>query len=215
MLQRLRKRSWDKWIGGILLTGWGVFLIVAWQEWLHAPPVEPAQLPLAGSSQTEQKTPPNNDQHQIKAVVYVLGAVKQPGLYHVALDARVVDVLRTAGGATAKADLQAVNLAAIVEDGTEIVIPELATTPVTLSSVNRPTTTSSIRNKLQPGERIPINQADLATLEKLPGVGVARAQAILAFRNEHGKLTSFNQLSKIKGLGPALLTRIEPYVSLR
>ena len=115
--------------------------------------------------------------------------------------------IRAAGGATINADIQAINLAAIAQDGTEIVVPAKGVTPGVV-----PATTS---HKVVPtGVRIPINQASVTTLESLPGIGIKKAQAIFDYRHVHGLFTSINQLSQVKGIGPKLLEKILPYLSL-
>ena len=167
--------------------------------------------------------------------VYITGAVKRPGLYRLPLDARVETAIQAAGGATLGADLAAINLAAVLEDGTQVVVPEsvevTAASPIngtasqTVGAAEPSTGTIPVQiparhrhgrknNKLQPGERININQSDLAMLEELPGIGTKKAQAILSYRTAHGLFASLAQLRFVHGIGPKLLEKIRAYVTL-
>ncbi len=196
---RYHRFEWGIWI--LLAVAWVAFLLFAWKLWFAAPKKVVA-------SPVEQKTITSLSSNKI--TVYVIGAVKHPGLYRLPLDARINSAIRIAGGATATADLLAVNLAAVAEDGTEIVVPEKSgesPTPVKISSG-----TSS--KGIPPGVRIPINKANVTTLDSLPGIGIKKAQAIVDYRRAHGLFTSVNQLSQVKGIGPRLLAKIIPYVSL-
>ena len=203
---RSRLHRFDRGIGVVLAIAWVAFLLVAWKYWFVAPkksdssPVVPQQATAASSPRP------------VNITVYVIGAVKHPGLYHLPLDSRLNRAIQAAGGATASADLLAVNLAAVAEDGTEIVVPDKngqsAQSPSTVA--NTQGTAKAVPN----GVRIPINQAGLATLETLPGIGVKKAQAIMDYRRAHGLFTSVNQLSEVKGIGPKLLAKILPQISL-
>jgi len=169
--------------------------------------------------------------------VYVVGAVHRPGLYKLALDARVAQAIQGAGGALADADLAAINLAAVVEDGMEVVVPALGQTQLAVATTGGDgasggalasgftfTNTSPSRqsargrhhhkHKLAPGERIDLNTANLEILEMLPGVGQKKAQAMIAYRQAHGLFTTLSDLRHVPGIGPKLLSRIESYLTL-
>lgn len=125
--------------------------------------------------------------------VHVLGAVARPGLYVLDVHARLVDALAAAGGTTDDADLAAVNLARVVEDGEQIVVPTLgaaATSP----------------GAAPPGDgRIDLNTADQAALETLPRIGPALAERIIAWREENGRFRSVDDLLAVPGIGEKLL----------
>ena len=197
---RPRGTRWDKWIGALIVMVWLVFFLLVWKSWLTTPAKSTA--PAAVVSTTSVTHVPF-----AKITVYVIGAVKKPGLYHLPLDSRLISAIRAAGGATINADIQAINLAAVAQDGTEIVVPakgeEFSTIPANTSHKTMPT-----------GVRIPINQASVTTLESLPGIGATKAQAIFDYRHVHGLFTSINQLSQVTGIGPKLLAKILPYLSL-
>ena len=201
MFKRPRPRGirWDKWIGALIIMAWVVFFLLVWRSWLTTPAKTTA--PATVSATRVIHVPP------AKITVYVIGAVKKPGLYHLPLDSRLISAIRAAGGATINADIQAINLAAVAEDGTEIVVPAKGATSSVVSA-------NTSHKTVPTGIRIPINQASVTTLESLPGIGVKKAQAIFDYRHVHGLFTSINQLSQVKGIGPKLLEKILPYLSL-
>jgi competence protein ComEA len=128
------------------------------------------------------------------AYVHVTGAVRHPGVYRLPGWARLDLAVRRAGGATRTADLQAVNLAAKVADGQQVVVPRQAIAaggggPPPASGVG---TTGPIS----------LNTATLDQLDELDGVGPATAQKILAWRTQHGGFRSVDDLKQISGIGP-------------
>jgi competence protein ComEA len=131
-------------------------------------------------------------------VVHVVGAVRRPGLYRLRDGARVADAVARAGGATRRADVSLVNLAAPVADGVQVVVPRRA--PVT------PAGTAG--SPAAPAGPLHLNTATLEQLDELPGVGPSTAQKILDFRQEHGAFTSIEELDAIPGIGPARLEQL-------
>lgn len=125
--------------------------------------------------------------------VHVLGSVARPGIYVLDLDARLVDALAAAGGATDDADLAAVNLARLLEDGEQIVVPAVG------AAAAAPGTGP-------PGDdRVDLNTADQAALETLPRIGPALAERIMAWRDENGRFGSVDDLLAVPGIGEKLL----------
>ena len=108
-----------------------------------------------------------------KIVVHVVGAVRRPGLYAVRDGARLADAVRRAGGTTRKADLEAINLAAPVEDGLQVVVPRRQ--PVGRLRTHRPRRSGR-------GRPVQLDTASLEQLDTLPGVGPVTAQKILDWR---------------------------------
>src|SRR5215204_1598875 len=131
-------------------------------------------------------------------VVHVVGAVRRPGLYRLPDGARVADAVVRAGGATRRADVSLVNLAAPVADGTQVVVPRRA--PATASG--------SVSPPAAPAGPLHLNTATLEQLDELPGVGPSTAQKILDFRQQHGAFTSIDELDAIPGIGPARLEQL-------
>ncbi len=141
---------------------------------------------------------------KVFAVVHVTGAVNLPGVYVLSDTARVTDAVDAAGGALPNADLQQLNLAALIVDGMQIRVPlegEIVTQPSTVSG----STTGPID----------LNRADATQLETLPGVGPATAAAIIAFRDEHGSFLTVDDLLDVPGIGPAKLAALADAVVVR
>lgn len=139
-----------------------------------------------------------------RLVVHVVGAVRRPGLYRLASRARIADALRRAGGATRRADLSLVNLAAPVSDGTQVVVPRRATAVATGGEGG---------SAVAPGGPVHLNTATIDQLDELPGVGPVTAQKIVDWREQHGAFSSVDDLDAIPGIGPARLEQLRELVA--
>jgi len=137
-----------------------------------------------------------------RLVVYVVGAVRHAGLVRLGEGARVADALDRAGGPTRRADLTAVNLAAPVADGQQIVVP----LRVTGAAAAAGAATGA-------PARVSLASATLAQLDELPGIGPVTAQKILDWRQEHGPLRSVDDLDAIPGIGPARVEQLRDLVT--
>ena len=137
------------------------------------------------------------------AVVDVTGAVRRPGVYTLSAGSRVQDAVRRAGGARHGADLAAINLAARVVDGQQIVVPRRGAAG---AAAVDPAAGSS------PSAPISLGSATLEQLETLDGVGPATAQKIVAYRTAHGGFRSVDDLTNVPGIGPKKLAAIKPHV---
>jgi competence protein ComEA len=140
-----------------------------------------------------------------RLVVHVVGAVRRPGLYRLADGARIADALRRAGGATRRADVSLVNLAAPVSDGTQIVVPRRAPVAAAATDAGDPATS--------PSGPIHLNTATIEQLDELPGVGPVTAQKIVEYREQHGAFSSVDDLDAIPGIGPARLEQLRELVA--
>jgi competence protein ComEA len=138
-------------------------------------------------------------------VVHVVGEVRRPGLYRLRDGARIADAVHRAGGALRDADLAAVNLAAPLVDGVQVVVP-----PRAAAGAAAPSTgvggTSAGGAAGQVGPLVSLSSATVEQLDALPGVGPITAQKIVDYRTEHGPLASVDDLDAVPGIGP---TRIE------
>ncbi len=137
-----------------------------------------------------------------QALVYVTGAVAREGLYPVAPNARAADAVTAAGGLASDADRARVNLAAFVSDGEHLHVPRLgeAVAPAAQTPAS---------------ERVNINTASAIELARLPGIGEARAAAIIAERQRTGGFRRVEDLLAIDGIGPATVERLRPLVVVR
>jgi competence protein ComEA len=134
--------------------------------------------------------------------VDVVGAVRRPGLYRVADGARVADALARAGGPSAKAQLELVNLAARVADGEQVVVPRRGAAVA-----------ASSEGGGAPSGPVHLNSATVEQLDELPGVGPVTAQKIVAYREAHGGFASVDELDAVSGIGPARLADLRELVA--
>jgi competence protein ComEA len=141
--------------------------------------------------------------------VDVSGAVLHPGVYSVSRNARVQDAINAAGGLSRNADAEKINLAAGLEDGQKIVVPEKISQPVNNNS-------SASGNSSQPvtGTLININTADLALLDTLPGIGPSTAQKIIDYRNQHGAFQTIEEIMNVPNIGPATFEKIKDLITV-
>lgn len=129
---------------------------------------------------------------ELTVVVHVVGAVQSPGVIELPQDSRIIDALAKAGGAREDAVLSGINLARVLFDGEQIVVPSGADEPA-LVSIDAP-----------PG-LVSLSRGTSAELETLPRVGPATAARIIAWREENGPFTSVDDVLAVSGIGPATL----------
>jgi len=136
-------------------------------------------------------------------VVDVAGAVQRPGVYRLPAGSRVEDAVKRAGGATAEAELEALNRAARLADGQQVVVPERGPGGVAVVGTG--------------GEEdgpISLGTATVEQLDTIDGIGPVTAEDIVDFRDLHGGLASVDQLDQVSGIGPAtmesLRARLQP-----
>jgi competence protein ComEA len=137
-----------------------------------------------------------------EVVVDVTGAVRRPGVYRMPVGSRVDDAVARAGGAAPRAELEAINLAAQLADGQQVVVPEAV-----------PGGGAASAGAAEDGP-ISLGTATAEELEEIEGIGPVTAGDIIAFRDEHGGLSSIDQLDQMPGIGPAtmesLRARLQP-----
>ncbi len=135
----------------------------------------------------------------VKLLVHVVGAVKDPGVYQVQSGARVMDAIFAAGGFLENADQASINLARPLNDGEQVIVFALG------QSENQ--TGSSKTALVNP------NNASVAELDSLPGIGPTLAARIIDYRNSNGGFNSISDLAKVAGIGPNLLAKIKSLVT--
>lgn len=134
--------------------------------------------------------------------VHVLGQVTAPGLYVLEPEARVVDALAAAGGTLDDADLQAVNLARVLSDGEQLIVPAIGAAPPEAADGTAPAGDGVID----------LNTADQTALETLPRIGPALAQRIIDWRETNGRFGSVDDLLAVPGIGEKLLAGLRDLV---
>jgi competence protein ComEA len=140
------------------------------------------------------------------ALVHVAGAVRSPGVYRLREGERIQDAVRRAGGPRTGADLNAINLAAKVADGQQVVVPRRGAAGAAAVGAAAP------GDAAQPP--VSLNTATAEQLDTLDGVGPATATKILEWRRQHGGFRSVDDLGEIPGIGPkrlaALRGKVQP-----
>ncbi len=148
-------------------------------------------------------------------MVHVDGAVIQPGVYALPRESRVQDAIHAAGGLNPKANRNVINLAAPLQDGDRLVVPEagtpMAAPPMELPGANR----SNNSFGSTAGSLVNINTATAEQLQTLPGIGVTRAQDIIDYRQEHGNFTSVEDLKNVKGIGDATFENLKMLITVK
>lgn len=175
----------------------GVLLVVV--AWRHASGSAPAPLrvaPIAPQARTGPAAAPR------PLVVDVVGAVRRPGLVHLARGARAADAIASAGGLTAHALRAGVNLAALVADGEQLVVPDRRSPGAAVAAGGGAAT----------GAPVSLSTATAEQLDALPGVGPVTAQKIVAYRAQHGPFSSVDGLDAIPGIGPARIADLQGLV---
>ena len=128
----------------------------------------------------------------LTVMVHVVGAVESPGVIELPENSRIVDALAKAGGAREDAVLSGINLARVLFDGEQIVVPALGDEPTEAPGE-------------APAGLVSLSRGTTAELETLPRVGPATAARIIAWREENGPFTSVDDVLAVSGIGPATL----------
>lgn len=184
-------------VGGVV-SAVGVAVVVYFAVRVEPPPVEDLiPMPTITSPAVES----------VVLKVHVGGEVLRPGVYSLPRGSRVVDAVSAAGGLTAKAHADGINLAAPLVDAVQVIVPRKGA-----AVVARPVTT--------PGAKVPatsglvnVNSATASELDELPGVGPTTAKAIVETRLSKGPFGSADDLLDVPGIGPAKLAQIRPLIT--
>lgn len=138
-----------------------------------------------------------------KVTIHVAGAVRRPGVYRLRVGARVTDAIDEAGGARPRADLGALNLAAKLEDGRQVLVPERTPrgTAATAGTGSSGSASTSGGAATPPAPPVNLNVAGLDELDQLDGVGPVTARKIIEYREAHGGFGSVEELGQVPGIG--------------
>lgn len=163
--------------------------------------------------------------------VYVTGEVKNPGVYKVSADSRIFQAVEKAGGFTAKADRNSINMAERLIDGLQIYISPKVTQQKQIQTQNQNNAikipgvqqnviktqpkAQTINNNNILGSKVDINNATAKELELIKGVGSVIAQRIIEYRETHGRFNSPDDLIHIKGIGSKKLEKMRPQILIR
>ena len=187
---------------------------------LTLPRAEPGSAPVDGTTVGPSGAVPGASSPSVASAppvtvtVHVAGQVASPGVYAIPAGGRVADAVVAAGGTSAEADLEQLNLAARVADGERILVPKKGEPPaaVVAGAPPAPGGAGAGAAKGTPAGLIDLNTATAEQLESLPGVGPATSKAILSYRAGHGRFRSVTELLEVPGIGPAKLEALRPMV---
>ena len=169
------------------------------------------ELSVSAESETEKEgAVPQEEQEPAETVyVYVCGAVNAPGVYELKKDARVFEAITLAGGMTAEAAPEAVSQARTVADGEQIYVPTVREVQMQGSGVE-----DIVTGNADVSGKININTAGKDELMTLTGIGEAKAQSILDYREEHGQFGSIEDLMLIEGIKEGVFNKIKEDITI-
>jgi competence protein ComEA len=153
--------------------------------------------------------------------VHVIGAVPRPGLYEFSEGARIQDAIDAAGGMLSTANMDAINLAALLTDGQQLNIPyksgsepaEDTSALVLPGATESEESNNSIVTESR-GDLININTASLEELDTLPGIGPTIAQRIIDYREQNGAFSTIEEIMDVSGIGPATFDNIKDLITV-
>lgn len=192
------KEKWESWslsakaavIGGILLILVGVGGLFSKKE------VSMEETEVVVTTMLAEKTEVSTTQETV-IFVDIKGEVRNPGVYQMKVGDRVKDALEAAGGLTAEADSQKVNLAKRLEDQMVIVVPKVGEEAEEIPA-------GETRNEATKEGKVNINTATVEELKTLKGVGEKKAEAIIEYRKKNGSFQTKEDLMKVRGIGKKL-----------
>ena len=223
LADRLRALRSDARVGAALLACVAIAAGVAWFRAGIAPsePVSSGGASGAVDTPVASTTTASVTTTTLSAeiVVDVVGAVRVPGVVTLPADARVVDAIEAAGGATAGADLVRLNLAAQLTDGARVAVPRLGEPPpavdpnAVIGGADPGPGTAGV-DGTDPAGPINVNTASAEELEELPGIGPTLAAAIVEDRERNGPFTSVDDLNRVPGIGEGRLAPLRDLVTV-
>ena len=192
----------------VCILGFGVY---SW--WSKTAPPQP-EVPSPGAEVAEASRKPRGE-----IVVYVSGLVEHPGVIKLPAGSRVLDAVNAAGGLLFGAEVSKLNLAQSLRDGMQIHVPG---TPAVKSDGLSPhyqvaagagKKSTDPSGSVAPSDKININTASAAELDKLPGVGPAMAKRIVEWRQANGPFQSGEDLKQVQGIGDAKYQKLKDRIS--
>lgn len=187
---------------------WGVAAVVAVLLGLRLLGQTPDPPPVRVSGSDAVSKASGEPPRSVGVYVHVAGAVRRPGLYRAAEGMRVAAALERAGGPLEDADLTAVNLAARVQDGQQIVVPEHGGAPAADAGLG-----GADAGGGSTGVPLSIGTATVEQLEQLDGIGPTLAARIVEHRQAKGGFSTLDQLAEVEGIGEQRLAALKQALS--
>jgi competence protein ComEA len=219
-----RAQAWIGWfgLGRLIASAVAVLIVCGGAYWLvrtPPPPIE-AALPRVEAAGSPVLTlpvpvvaaPEVSAAAPSRVTVHVAGSVVTPGVYELASGARVHEAIDRAGGMIGDADVDTLNLAAPLADGSRIYVPAVGEDVSAVALIDMPFVASAVDAGLV--GQVNINRATAADLVHLPGVGPATSTAIITERQRNGPFLSVDDLERVPGIGPAKLASIRDLVTV-
>ncbi|MDX2381971.1 MAG: helix-hairpin-helix domain-containing protein [Acidimicrobiia bacterium] len=212
---RITIAAWIEWFGParLITSAAAVLVVCGGVVWLvrTSPPPTEAGLPMATSTPPSSVAEPavaSAADQDGSVSVHVAGAVGRPGVYELDSGARVEAAIAAAGGAVGDADPNALNLAAELIDGTRVYVPVIGE-PLPDDAGGAGVDGSA---PLAAGP-VDLNRATIAELDALPGIGPATASVIVTDREMNGPFLTVDELTRVRGIGPAKLEALAGLVT--
>lgn len=194
----------------VLLTGIVIVVLGGYFFLFHkvtpTSTLEPKQELTTQKDETKKSKTDSKAKEPQMIVVDVQGAVQKPGVYHVKDKAIIQEVIQTAGGFTANADLKQINQAKRVVDQMQVYIP-IKGEKVT------PTSTNS-SNDTQNKKIVNINTATVDDFKDVTGIGPKKAEKVIAYREEHGQFKTLHDLTNVSGIGEKSLAKLKDQLTV-
>jgi competence protein ComEA len=203
----------------------GAVLLVALGAWLYRGeqpgeiPALPLSTPVYAAEQEKREHSTSNEasaevKQETTFFVDVKGGVKRPGVYRFTAGERVAAAIAKAGGALPDADLDRVNLAQSLTDGSVVWVPKKGEA---LSPCDNPFLPAArdLSDSPDAGGKVNVNTATLEELMTIPGIGETRAKAILSYRQQHGAFRVPDDLKQVTGIGEKIFERIQPHIRVK
>lgn len=173
----------------------------------NSSPAENSDPKDVSADRTEDPSPAPSEVGE--CIVHIGGAVVSPGVYHVRAGSRLIDAVELAGGLTTEASPDGCNLAEVLIDGMYYRIPTAEETSLTgTAPVQAPSSYTA-------DGRLDINLASPEELMNLSGIGKTRADAIVAYREEHGRFQAPEDIKQVSGIGEAVYAAISGEITVR
>ncbi|MEX3621960.1 helix-hairpin-helix domain-containing protein [Viridibacillus arvi] len=179
---------------------------------------------------TKTEEPSNTEQQESQniiadtsIIVDVKGAVKNPGVYSLSADSRVIDAILLAGGYSKNADSVSINHAQRLQDEMVIYVPKIGEEPSevqAIASVQQSTSIPStqsgnVSQTSSQSDKVNLNTADEAALMTLNGVGPSKAKAILSYRDESGPFKTIEDLKNVTGIGDKTFENLRDFITVQ
>jgi len=178
-----------------------VLLLLGGALWKAAPavlfPIRSDSPAEGGGLQPVEPAPAPEPEPEM-IVVHLVGAVKEPGVYHLPAGSRVYELIEAAGGALEDADTDSINLARPLYDGEQVAVPRRGEAAATAPAENK----------------VNINKASLEELVTLPQIGEGRAKRIIEHREKYGPFTDIKEIMDVSGIGEGIFNQIKDLITV-